>query len=404
MSESRKMTILCIASYEKGHEFLRECKRQGCRVLLLTSQSIAEADWPRDHIDEVFLIPDQEKRWNMDDVIYGVSYMARREIIDRIVALDDFDLEKASALREHLRIPGMGDTTTRYFRDKLAMRTRAKEEGIPVPEFTHVLNYDRMREYMERVPPPWLVKPRFEASATGIKMINSQNELWPVLDMLGDRQSFHVLEKYVPGDIYHVDSIVSEREIIFNIANKYGHPPMDVAHKGGIFTTRTMVRGSEDEQALLALNRRVLAAMGLVRGVSHTEFIKGREDGKFYFLETSARVGGANIVELIEAATGINLWAEWAKIEIAGSEGGYKLPPLRNDYAGLLVSLARQEYPDTSAYNDAEIVWRMRKRHHVGLIVKAANIERVEELLEQYTQRVYQDFFASQPIADRPSA
>ena len=45
-----------------------------------------------------------------------------------------------------------------------------------------------------------------------------------------------------------------------------------------------------------------MKAMGLLRGVSHTEFIKSKADGKFYFLETSARVGGANLAELVEAA------------------------------------------------------------------------------------------------------
>ena len=74
-------------------------------------------------------------------IINTVSYMARWQPIDRIVALDEFDMENAAALREHLRIPGMGLTTVRHFRDKLAMRGRAKEEGINVPEFIHVLNH-----------------------------------------------------------------------------------------------------------------------------------------------------------------------------------------------------------------------------------------------------------------------
>ena len=401
MPVSRPITVLCLASYEKGAEFMRECKRQGCRVILLTSQSIKDADWPRESIDEIFLVPDVNKKWKISDVISGVSYLARTETFDRIVPLDDFDLETAAALREHLRVPGLGDTTTRYFRDKLAMRMKAEEAGIPVPPFIHVLNYERLREYMAHVSPPWLLKPRSEASATGIKKINQPDELWPALEKLGDRQSFYVLERYVPGDIYHVDSILSEREVVFSIASKYGHPPLDVAHQGGIFTTATMPYGSMDEQALLALNREVLRAMGIVRGVSHTEFIKGREDGQFYFLETSARVGGANIVELIEAATGINLWAEWAKIEIARGEVAYHLPPTRHDHAGLIVSLARQERPDTSAYQDQEIVWRMNKPHHVGLIVRSPDPQRIAFLLATYTERFYQDFFATQPMQER---
>lgn len=400
-SESKPVTILCIASYHKGEEFMRECKRQGCRVLLLTSQSIADADWPRESLDDIFLVPDEEKRWNLEDMLMGASYLARTETIDRIVPLDDFDLEKAAALREHLRVPGMGDTTTRYFRDKLAMRMKAREDGILVPEFVHVLNYDRVREYMARTSPPWLIKPRFEASATGIKKINMPEQFWAEIEKLGDRQSYYVLEKYVPGDIYHVDSIVSEREIVFATASRYGQPPLDVAHKGGVFTTATVRHGSEDEQLLLAINRDVLGAMGLVRGVSHTEFIRAHEDGRFYFLETSARVGGANIAELIEAARGINLWAEWARIEVARDHRNYQLPPTRNDYAGLIVSLARQEFPDTSAYDDAEVVWRMHKRFHAGLIVMSHNQQRVEYLLHEYTQRFYRDFFKMLPAPER---
>ncbi|HEX8846719.1 MAG TPA: ATP-grasp domain-containing protein [Pyrinomonadaceae bacterium] len=401
MKDARPITILCLASYEKGSEFMRECKRQNCRVLLLTSQSIAKADWPRESLDGIFLIPDDNKKWRLEDVIKGVSYLARTETIDRIVPLDDFDLETAAALREHLRVPGMGETTTRYFRDKLAMRIQADDAGIPVPEFIHVLNYEKLRAFMRDIRPPWLLKPRFEASAIGIKKIESPEEFWSALEELGDRQSYYVLERYVPGDIYHVDSIVSEKEIIFAASHKYGSPPLDVAHEGGVFTTSTVARGSDDERELLKLNKEVLKAKGLVRGVSHTEFIKGRADGRFYFLETSARVGGANIVELVEAASGINLWAEWARIEIARGERPYNLPNLHSEYAGLIVSLARQKHPDLSAYQDKEIVWRMNKRYHAGLIVRSPDPARIASLLDEYTKRFYQDFFAKQPAPDR---
>jgi hypothetical protein len=401
MADKPRKTVLCISSYEKGQEFIRECKRQGCCVYLLTTQKLEHADWPRDSIDEMFYVPDLYKR---DDVILGVSYMARTRVIDRIVPLDDYDVEMAATLREHLRIPGMGDTTARYFRDKLAMRLRARERGIAVPDFVHVLNHDAMREFMGRVPPPWVLKPRSEASSVGIKKVNSAEELWPILEALGDRQSFYVLERYVAGDVFHVDAIVSEREVVFAEAHEYGHPPMDVAHSGGIFTTRTMRRGSAEEQLLKELNVKLVAALGFVRGVMHTEFIKGRDDGRHYFLETAARVGGANIVEMVEAATGVNLWAEWAKIEIAQDEWIYQLPTPRQDYAGVIISLARQEHPDTSGYQDPEIYWRLKKKNHVGFVVKASSPGRVKLLLDEYEQRLYNDFHATLPPADKPTS
>jgi hypothetical protein len=397
------MTVLCLAGYEKGHEFLRECKRQGCTVLLLTSLSLQnQARWPLECVDEIFYMPDDNHRWDRGETLRAVSYLARTRVFDRIVALDDFDVEMAAALREHLRVPGMGETTAHCFRDKLAMRIQAAEAGIAVPEFVHILNHRRVREFMESVPGPWVLKPRSMAGAIGIKKIHHAGELWPMLESLGDLQSHYLLERFVPGGIFHVDTIVYEKEVRFAIASGYGRPPMEVAHTGGIFTTRTLGRDSEDARRLLAENGRVLAALGMLRGVSHTEFIVASADGRIYFLETSARVGGAHIAELVEAATGLNLWAEWAKLEVAGGKTNYRPPEPRQDYAALLISLARQPQPDTAAYDAPEIVWRMSQDHHAGLIVKSADQERVRQLLEAYTRRFRDDFYAYAPPKDTP--
>jgi biotin carboxylase len=179
---------------------------------------------------------------------------------------------------------------------------------------------------------------------------------------------------------------------------------MAVSHEGGIFTTRTLDRGSPEEHELVRENVGVLRTLGLVRGVTHTEFIRGAEDGKFYFLETAARVGGANIVELVEAATGVNLWHEWAKIEVAGEGGGYQPPERRYDFAGVVISLARQEWPDTGHFTDGEITYRLHRKHHVGFVVASPKLERVQELLDQYAVRIQEEFHAALPPTDRPTA
>lgn len=401
MAHNRPVTFLCLASYHKGHDFIREAHRLGCRVLLVTSESLRDAAWPREAIDEMFFVPDVDKQWQLDDLIAGVSHLARRVVIDRIVPLDDFDLEKASALREHLRVPGMGETTTRYFRDKLAMRVKAASDGLPVPAFIHVLNEDRLRAFCAAVAPPWFLKPRTQAGAIGIRRIETEDALWSAIAETGARSSYHLLESYVEGDVYHVDSIVYEREVRLAVASRYGTPPFDVSHGGGVFTTTTLRRGTDEERELLDLNRRVLTSLGLVRGVSHSEYIRGR-DGRFVFLETSARVGGAHVADLVEAATGLNLWSEWAKIEKAGGEGPYDVRAPRAEYAGLVVSLARQEHPDLSAYADPEVVWRLDKRHHAGLIVRSASCDRVQALVDDYRTRFAADFAATLPAREVP--
>lgn len=399
MTDNGPLTVLCVATFEKGAEFLRECKRQGCTVLLLTTDALKDAPgWPRDVIDEIFAIPADIQR---DDLLKGVSHVARTRRIDRVVALDDFDVETAALLREHLRVPGMGETTARYFRDKLAMRVRANEHDVLVPPFVGLFNDAAINGFLDAVPGPWLVKPRSQAAAIGIRKATTRDEAWTYIDELGDMRSFSLLEQFVPGDIFHVDSIVWDRQVVFSASHRYGSPPWTVAHQGGVFTTSTVDRHSDEAQVLDALNRRLLDTLGLVRGVTHTEFIRANADGRFYFLETASRVGGAFIVDVIAAATGLNLWHEWARLEVAGEHGHYTVPPHAEAYAGLVLSLARQQQPDTSAYDDPEIVQRIELAHHAGLIVCADVPERVQDLLDSYASRFLRDFYASAPAPDR---
>ena len=398
---TRPISILCVSSYEKGQEFLRACKAMGCTVYLLTVEKLRKAGWPVECIDEMFFMPEDLP---IKDLLHAVSYAARSRHIDRVVALDEFDLENVAAIREHLRLPGMGLTTVHYFRDKLAMRTKAREAGILVPDFIKIVNYDDLREFMEHVPSPWLLKPRAQASGIGMKKIHKSEELWPWLEQLGDNQSDYLLEQFIPGSVFHVDGVVSEKEVLFAEAHAYGAPPLDVSHHGGVFTTRTLARESSDVVTLKEIHAKLVDGLGLMRGVTHTEFLKAQADNRFYFLEIAARIGGAYISNVVEAATGINLWREWAHLEVGAGKQPYQLPQTREDYAGVIISLARQQEPDTSAYNDPEISYRITKFHHAGFVLKSPSVQRIEELLASYTQRFVSDFLATQPVPDKPTS
>lgn len=282
------------------------------------------------------------------------------------------------------------------------MRVKAKEEGVNVPDFTDLFHNTSINEYAERVSPPWLIKPRMEASATGIKKIHSKDELWQLVNDLGDERDNYLIEKFAPGDVYHVDGLNVDGKVVFARVSKYLDTPFDVAHGGGIFRSASAEIGSGVEKELQKMNRQVMKAFGMQFGASHTEFIRSKATGELFFLETSSRVGGANLAEMVEAASGINLWAEWAKIEVANlRKKAYKLPTIKNQYAGIVVSLSRFEHPDTSSFTDKEIVWRMHKEWHIGLIVASGSSERVLELLDHYTQRIGKEFHASLPAPDK---
>jgi biotin carboxylase len=400
--QRQKATILCISTYEKGQPFLREAARLGCDVILLTLEKHLHGDWPRESLAELVTMPEN---LTPAQVLHVVSYLARERRFDRIVALDEFDLEVAALLREHMRLPGMNESDTRFFRDKLAMRVRARQGGVPVPEFTAIFHHDEVREFLDSVPGPWLLKPRTNASAIGIRRIEAAEQLWPILDELGDLQSNYLLERFVPGEIFHVEGITWRHRTLFSSAFKYGKPPMQTMHQGGVFSTRALDRESIDGRRLEAVQRQMLGVMGLDYGVTHSEFIRSEADGSFFFLETAARVGGAHIADVVDLATGVNPWVEWARLEVATLFNmEYVLPEVQRFYAGSVISLARQEHPDLSSYDAPEVVRRLNRHHHAGLLLQADSAARIEMLVEHYSERFLDEFCAFEPPPDRPTA
>jgi biotin carboxylase len=401
-SDSPQPLIFCLSTYVKGQAFMRECARLGCRVELLTLDKHRNADWPRDILAEIHTMPEDMASWQ---IVNTVTYLARSRKIGRIVALDEFDMETAATLREHMRLPGTGESGTRFFRDKLSMRVRAREAGLLVPEFIGIFHHDDLRHWMQQTPAPWMLKPRTDASAIGIRKLHASDELWPLLDELGDRQSHHLLEQFVAGDIFHADGVVWNGRTLIAPVHQYGKPPFQLMHHGGVFTTRTVDRASIPAKEIPLLHDKLIQALGLPGGVTHTEWIRSAADGRFYFLEAAARVGGAFIADVIEQAYGFNPWVEWARIEVARARGEqYSLPKLGTDYAGSVLCLARDAMPVTNHYDAPEIVHRMQKHHHAGLIVRSSDPARVEALTEEYARRFAEDFLAVAPAPAKATA
>lgn len=402
---SHPLNIVCLATYFKGADFIRECKEHGCNVVLITKEKTLAEDWPRESLDDLIAVPNDAGPALFIDLL---AFLARKAKVDRIIALEEFDVVTAALMREHLCLPGLSSSGARVFRDKLSMAVHAQRAGINVPEFVPLVNSEEVDQYMKTVPGPWVIKPRSDVSAIGIRKVSEPEEVWRAIEEMNrrenlrERASYYVLARFIPGEVFHVDSLVNDGKVVFAGTNQYGRPPMQVAHQGGAYVSRTLARGSADEKELLATNKKLIKALGLERGATHAEFIKSDADGKFYFLEIAARVGGAYIADVLEAASGVNLWREWARLEIADGKPTSKVTPLRKEYAGIILSLAKQEQPDTSAYVDEEIVYRVKKRHHAGLIVRASRLERVNELLDEYGRRFVEDFVAVVAPPERP--
>src|ERR1700686_255726 len=319
--QPKPLNVICFATFFKGGDFMRECKARGCNVILITKEKMMHEDWPREALADLFAVPNDAPVELFFDL---VSHIASTTKPDRIIALEEFDVVLAALAREHLCLPGMSSSTAKTFRDKLSMSVKARNAGILLPDFVPAINHEEITTYLDRIPPPWVLKPRSDVSAIGIRKLESAEGVWAVIDELNKRESlrerasYHLLARFVPGAVFHVDSLVDQGKVLFAGVNKYGRPPLQVAHGGGAYVSQKIAHDSADSKKLSEINRRLIKAMKLDTSATHAEFIKSEADGEFYFLEIASRVGGAYIADVLEAASGINLWREWARLEVAG--------------------------------------------------------------------------------------
>lgn len=378
MSE-RIERFLCLAGHETGYEFLRQCAKMGVRATVLTLDACKHGSWPRDAIEDVAGMP---AGLNREQILNTVTWMVRGRRFDRVVALDASDAEMAAQIREYLRIPGMGMTTAAYYRDRLAQQMSVHESGFPTPAFCPVLNYDELREFMERTGAPWVLKPRIATPGVRMRRIHEPEQLWRVLDELGDLQSHFLLEQGITGEIFHVDALIDRCEVLFSVAHRHA-VAVKPDREPEVWTSHTLDRSSREWIELTALNAGLAPSLGMVRGVTHTRYLRG-QDGRFYFLEIAAGVVGTFTAQVVEAASGVNLWREWARLEVCHLRNESYVPAESYEtYAGCVVSPSRSE-SELTGFHAPEIAGRLKNGAHSGLLVRDGNPSRVSELVDQF--------------------
>ncbi len=231
--------LVCIASEYKGLEFIEEKHNAGWYVTLVTRSNLVDQDWNWSSIDDVKTV---EPNAGTMDYVRAVTNVAGSRVIDRVVGLDEFDVLTAAMTREHLNLPGMSRSHAVRFRDKLTMRNIAYQAGIPCPEFIPAFNQEQINEYLNTVPAPWIVKPRHEVSAFGIRKCTAE-QVWQVLTDLDnlnnwrDHPSQFVIERFVEGKVFHVDSVVEGGKVVAAGVSQYGTTPFKVSHYGGVFSS-----------------------------------------------------------------------------------------------------------------------------------------------------------------------
>ncbi len=231
--------------------------------------------------------------------------VARHGPFDRVVGISEKDVIATARLRADLGVPGWREDFVRRFKDKPTMKAAVAAAGLRVPAFVALDGDSTAESVVGAVGLPLVLKPRAEAAARGVVIIEDLEELRAALQRVDS--GIHQCEEYVPGTVLHIDGIRRDGAFHFVSASAYVNTCLDFAH--GLPMGSAVIDPGPRADAATGFAGRCLAALGLDDGPFHLELIEA-DSGELVFLETGIRPGGADIPTVHRDLFGIDLFQE----------------------------------------------------------------------------------------------
>jgi hypothetical protein len=247
----------------------------------------------------------------------GATERAVADLVRRVGPLDvvcapsEYDLELAAAIRARFGVPGLTPEQTRRCQDKVQMKGLLQLAGLATPAFSDCRASGHVRDLINKVGFPIVLKPRRGAASRGVVMVNSEEHLravWP-----GLVHDSYEAEEFVPGPIYHVDGLVQDGDLRFALSSRYVNTCLQSAE--GLPHGSVVVDDQTLGEELRTFTRECLRALGLRDSAFHLELIL-RDGVVPTFLEIGARPGGAEVQQVIKDLYGVDLLREWVNLQI----------------------------------------------------------------------------------------
>ena len=305
------MTILVIGrsalSFSPFHRWFADADDD--LVLLTTASRLDVAPDERDAVlrryTEVRLYED------LDDGEVDADLLALGERYDvrGVVALSEYDLIRAGALRDHLGVAGPSLASALAFRDKVRMRDLLA--GVaPAPAYAPLVRALDLVEFVEAHRYPVVVKPRRGAGAVGVQIVRDRDD---ALEVLAHRWSPRVeevpdlmVEAFVPGPLLHVDGLVVDGDVRLCWPSRYLDDPSAFDRNSRLGSV-LLDPGDPLVPRLQRLVGDVLAALPTPAVASFHAEVFHTPDDRLVLGEIASRTGGGRVNDTVRHAFGVNL-------------------------------------------------------------------------------------------------
>jgi biotin carboxylase len=237
-----------------------------------------------------------------------VEDVARLEHVDGILAVcTDRAVVPAATVAARVGLPGIAIDVARAMTNKAKMRARLDEAGIPQPASIVLQGSDLTGA--DAIPLPAVVKPTDSGGQRGLFLVERAEDLPARLPaaLAASSNGTAMFEEFVPGMELNVLLAVRDcRPTVLTVSDRL-RPAGRGFGVGWIHSfPSSLTRAEQDRVGAVA--EAAVRALGLRHGIAFAQLIRA-DDGAVVVIEVAARIAAGQMADLVEHATGINLYA-----------------------------------------------------------------------------------------------
>jgi biotin carboxylase len=290
-------TLLFIGAGRSQRTAIRRARELGARVVAVDGDARAPALGEAD-VAQVVDFSATER----------VVEVGRRHRVDGVLTVaSDRAVPAVAAIAAELGLPGIGVDVAERMTNKLAMRRRLAEAGIPQPRFACARTYDEALAALDSVGVPAVLKPADSGGQRGLVRLAARSSLdgHVAAALRFSRSGETIVERFHDGtELNGILVLRDGRPEVVTLSDRL-RPPGPGFGVGWIHRYP-----SELPDGLVERVGEVAAAaavaLGLSDGIAFPQVLVTAE-GEALVVEVAARIGAGQMNDLVRLATGVDL-------------------------------------------------------------------------------------------------
>ncbi|GAO08069.1 hypothetical protein TPA0598_03_05300 [Streptomyces lydicamycinicus] len=238
--------------------------------------------------------------------------LAREHAVTAVFARAEADVVRAAQLRDLLDLPGQRTASALAFRDKVVMKDHLVGGPVEIPAYRALDSAYTALEFIAEHGYPVVIKPLSESGSLGAAIIRDEAELDAYLARPWRGAS--EIEVFVPGQMYHVDGLVVNGEVVFAHPFRYLNDCLSFRANDWVANLPLTPQDPVHDRLLKAA-RAVLAELPTPPHTAFHAELWITPDDRTVFCEIASRTGGGMISSMVRHAFGIDLDKEWLYAE-----------------------------------------------------------------------------------------